>query len=115
MAYWESRVAAIRSHSALIWGKTKRVTATDGVAVTEQPVPAMELAQLHEAQRDLAAFAAASLRAGVDAAMVQLAQHQAAAIVTVLRAALTDPRVTVAPEVADLVIIEAVRAQALGG
>lgn len=88
VAYFETRVASLADH---------------------EDVPAsVELAALREAQRDLAAFSAASLKAGVELAMVELAQQQAQQLVQVLRAALSDSRVTVAPGVVDLVLRDAI-------
>lgn len=111
VAYWESRIAEMDDHDDLGWGTTEWQSTPEGYTTTKQSGPVFELAQLHEAQKDLAQFAAASLRAGVDNAMVKLAQHQASQIVAVLRAALTDPRANVPAAVVDTIILEAVRSQ----
>ena len=67
---------------------------------------------LHIAQRDLANFAATALKAGVDQALVTIAQAQAVQIVEVLRAALSDSRVkTDVP--AEVVILDALNRRGL--
>lgn len=113
VAYWESRVAQVKAHKDLVWGTTKSTATSDGTVTVEEAVPAIELNMLHTAQKQLAEFAAASLRAGVESAMVELAKAQAATIVAVLRAALSDPRVNVPDDARDLVIVEAIRAHAV--
>lgn len=120
VCYWEFRVSKIKKHSELTWGVAERTT-VDGTSVKfgnqieettvrKADIP-VELKQLYVAQRDLAAFSAASLRAGVDEAMVTLAKSQAAQIVNVLRAALSDDRIDADPAVIETVILEAVRGQ----
>lgn len=108
VAYWESRVAELE-HDDLVWGLTREKTGGDDHGSTFEAKITVALDQLHIAQRDLAQFAAASLKAGVDEAHVKLRQSQAEQAVAVLRAALTDPRVAVAADVAHDVILDAIR------
>ncbi|WP_404465221.1 hypothetical protein LG274_02640 [Micrococcus antarcticus] len=119
VAYWEGRVAEIDDHDALVWdeAEAERTESTQFGSVTrtiERAGAAVELQLLHDAQDALARYAAASLRAGVDAAMVELAKAQATQIVAVLQSALSDPRIAAAPDVARAVILDAVKVVSSG-
>lgn len=119
VAYWSERVTALQDDEALTWGMTAR---TEGTSVekghhhetTESAAIAVALDQLHIAQRDLKDFAAASLKAGVDAARVKLQREQAQQAVAILRAALADPRIAATTDIQQAVMLDAIRAMQTG-
>lgn len=115
VAYWERRVQAL-NEADLTWGQTKIESGLERGEethiVTTEARKSIILDLLHVAQRDLAAFAAAALKAGVDKALVEIAQSQAVQLVDVLRAAFADPRVTVSGEI-EAVILDALRRKGL--
>ena len=115
VAYWE-RIVADLDAEALTWGITKRESGTDRDMLTDittlEARKNINLDLLHAAQRDLAAFAAAALKGGVDRALVQIAQTQAVQLVEVLRSVLADTRVTVAGE-PEAVILDALKGKGL--
>lgn len=106
--YWRSKVAELE-HDELTWGKTKTKTGGDDHGTTEEAKPHIALVLLRQAEQDLAAYAAAALKAGVDAALVQVARSQADSLARVIRLLLADPRVTVTGD-AHLVVMDALKA-----
>jgi hypothetical protein len=106
-AYWRYRVAEIAEED-LTWGTTKVKTGGDDRGTTEEAKPHIALVMLRQAEKDLAEFAAASLRAGVEASLVEVAKSQASQLAAVLRALVSDPRVSVDGP-ADVVIVDALR------
>ena len=115
VAYWERRISDL-SEDEYAWGVTKHEEGIDRgepVNVTTQEAKKnIYLDLLHTAQRDLANFAATALKAGVDQALVTIAQSQAVQIVDVLRAALSDARVTIDVP-AEVVILDALNRRGL--
>lgn len=107
VAYWQHRVSLIDEHD-LTWGLTKN-TAVQGP--THEAKPHIALTQLHETQRDLAAFAAAALKAGVEERTIRLAEDTARQLVTVLTTALSDTRlgITITDDIRHAVITDAIR------
>jgi hypothetical protein len=59
---------------------------------------------LRNAEQDLASYCAAALKAGVDAAMVQLAQGQAARLIAAMERLVTDPRVSITGDPREVVL-----------
>lgn len=97
--YWRYRTQQLEEQD-LTWGVTKEVDGYDPEqgaisTTTREAKPNILLAQLHEAEKTLADFCAASLRAGCDAALVAAAQSRATVWVGVMRAMLADERVSV--------------------
>ena len=84
VAYWRFRVAEIAEED-LTYGVTKVKTGGDDYGTTEEAKPHIALTLLHKAEADLAAYAAASLKAGVDEARVRIAESQAAWAIELLR------------------------------
>jgi len=101
--YWRFRVAQL-SDQDLLWGVSKVKTGGDDGGTTEEAKPHIALEMLRRAEQDLAAYASASLKAGVDQALVAVAKNQASQLIFVLRRLLNDPRVTVSGSVDDLVV-----------
>lgn len=115
VAYWERRIDELNEDD-LTWGVTKIEDGIDRDQTTHietrEARKDLALDLLHVAQRDLANFAAAALRAGVDQALVKVAQSQAVQIVEILRAALNDDRVTITGE-PEVVILDALHRKGL--
>lgn len=115
VAYWERRIQDLDAEK-LTFGTTKVESGTDRGEethiVTMQAALHIAVDQLHIAQRDLAAFAAAALKAGVDEALVKVAQNQAIQLVEVLRQAMSDSRVTITGN-AEAVILDALKGKGL--
>lgn len=107
VAYWRFRVAEINEED-LTWGISKVKTGGDDRGTTEEAKPHIALVMLRQAERDLADYASASLKAGVEASLVEIAKGQASQLAAVLRALVADPRVTI-DGVADVVIVDALR------
>ena len=84
VAYWRFRVAEIAEED-LTYGVTKVKTGGDDYGTTEEAKPHSALTLLHKAEADLGAYAAASLKAGVDEARVRIAEAQAAWAIELLR------------------------------
>lgn len=112
VAYWRMRVAEIEEED-LTWGTSKIKTGCDDDGVTQEAKPHIALTLLRQAEQDLAAYSSASLKAGVDQAMVQIAQVQAARLLDVIRIVLADPRLAIAApsEVQNQVLADAIRGQ----
>ncbi len=113
VAYWRMRVSEVEE-DALTWG-TSKVEDSDeeGTTVTKEAKPHIALVLLRQAEQDLAAYSSASLKAGVDQAMVQIAQVQAARLLDVIRIVLADPRlaITAPSDVQNQVLADAIRGQ----
>lgn len=107
VAYWRFRVAEIAEED-LTWGTSKIKTGGEDYGTTEEAKPHIALVMLRQAEHDLADYASASLKAGVEAAQVEIAKAQASLLASVLRAIVADPRVTVSGP-ADVVIVDALR------
>ena len=113
VAYWRARVAEVEEQD-LTWGRTKvEDSDEEGRTVTKEAKPHIALVLLRQAEQDLAAYSSASLKAGVDAAMVQIAQVQAARLLDVIRVVLADPRLAIAApaDVQNQVLADAIRGQ----
>ena len=76
VAYWRLRVAEINEDD-LTWGVTLVKTGGDDRGETKEAKPHIALTLLHKAEADLAVYAAASLKAGVDEARVRIAEQHA--------------------------------------
>lgn len=113
VAYWRLRVAELQEDD-LAWGTTKREfgLGPQGPVDTEtrEATLAIALDALHRTEKQLADYAAMSLKAGVDERMVQLAESQAARLLGVIRAVIADSRLGV---VADATVVDAVVVDAL--
>lgn len=84
VTYWRTRVEAL-DHDALTWGKTRTKTGGDDHGTTEEAKPNIAYALLRDAQHDLATYATAALKAGVEERRVRLAEQQGALVATVIR------------------------------
>lgn len=82
--YWRTHVQDIE-HDNLIWGTTRVKTGGDDHGHTEEAKPNIAYTLLREAQHDLAAYAAAALKAGVEERKVRLAEAQGALVGQVIR------------------------------
>lgn len=100
--YWRWRVAEL-AEDDLTWGVTKVKEGGNDGGITEEAKPHLALTMLRQAEQDLAMYCAACLKAGVDAALVQVAQQQASQLIFVIRRLLSDDRVAVVGSVDDLV------------
>ncbi|GAA2178236.1 hypothetical protein GCM10009785_00050 [Brooklawnia cerclae] len=82
VAYWDQRVSLLDDdeRAGLLVAQTDRGSGPMGPVdtTTSKTGPHVFVAMLHKAQDQLAAYAAAAIRAGVDEAMVQIATMQAA-------------------------------------
>lgn len=86
VAYWRFRVAEIAEED-LTYGVTKVKRGGDDHGTTEEAKPHIALTLLHKAEADLAAYAAASLKAGVDEARVRIAEQHAVWAIGMVRRA----------------------------
>lgn len=113
VAYWRLRVAELQEDD-LAWGTTKREfgLGPQGPVDTEtrEATLAIALDTLHKTEKQLADYAAMSLKAGVDERMVQLAESQANRLLGVIRAVIADQRLGV---IADATVVDAVVVDAL--
>lgn len=107
--YWRNRVSAV-DEAALTWGTTREVETADGSTVVRETKLSIELTALHTAEKALADYSSAALKAGVDAAMVTIAATTAARFLAVIRTIVDDPRLAVAVphDVVESVIVDAV-------
>lgn len=112
--YWRHRVHEVQQEdeAALTWGRTKEKLGGEDHGTTAEAKPHVALTLLHKAEADLAAYASAALKAGVDEAMVRIAQATAGQFRAVLALVLEDERlgVTAAGPVIDQVVADALRA-----
>ena len=83
---------------------------------TTEAKPKILLVMLRQAEQDLAAYSAASLKAGVDQQLIMLAREQGLRIVSVLRAVLADRRLQLGADAGtvELVLLEHVQVEVLG-
>lgn len=84
VAYWRSRVDQLEDQ-ALEWGTTRVKEGGDDRGTTQEAKPHIAYALLREAQRDLAEYATAALKAGVDERRVALAERQGLLVATAVR------------------------------
>jgi hypothetical protein len=109
--YWRHRVDTLENYE-LTWSLTKKVEGygEDGLlnSTTREAKPHIALIQLHEAEAKLADYCTASLRAGCDQALVQVAQARAVIWLGAMRSMLADERVSVAGD-PEQVIFDALR------
>lgn len=105
--YWRFRVSEIAEED-LTWGTSKVKTGGDDFGTTEEAKPHIALTQLRLAERDLADYSAASLKAGVEARLVDVAASQAERLAGALRALVSDPRVTIEGD-ASVVVLDALK------
>lgn len=82
--YWRSRVRELDEHE-LTWGTTKVKEGGDDAGVTDEAKPAIEYAMLIDASNRLEKYASSALKAGADAAMVQIARGQGALLAGVIQ------------------------------
>jgi hypothetical protein len=73
--YWRARVREIEV-ADLTWGTTKVKEGGDDRGTTQEAKPAVEYVMLVDASNRLEKYASAALRAGVDAALVRIAESQ---------------------------------------
>lgn len=109
--YWRGRVEEIQDDEALTFGVTKVKTGGDDHGTTEEAKPHIALVLLHKAEADLAAYAAAALKAGVEERMVQVAQATAGQFRQVITIILADPRLGISAgrDVLDAVVADGLR------
>lgn len=118
--FWRARVHQIQQgdEAALTFGLVREKTGVgdDGVEITREARAHVALSLLHAAERDLANYAAASLKAGVDESMVAIAEKTAAEFRRVVEAVLADPRlgVTADDDTRTAVIVDALRGSIAG-
>jgi len=98
--YWRYRVSLLAEED-LTWGTTKEKVGGDDYGTTQESKPAAALTLLHEAERDLASYAAAAIKAGVDAERVRSMELAAQILVATLtrvldRLSLTDEQQVIA-------------------
>ena len=89
VAYWRSRVDQLEDQ-ALEWGTTRVKEGGDDRGTTQEAKPHVAYALLREAQRDLAEYATAALKAGVEERRVQLAERHGNLVAGAIRAILAD-------------------------
>lgn len=93
VAYWRARVEQVEDEG-LEWGKTQKrkgVGPEGPVNVTTtEAKPHVAYTLLREAQRDLADYASAALKAGVEERKVRIAEQQGALVAEVIRRILGD-------------------------
>jgi hypothetical protein len=97
--FWHRKVNSLADHE-LTWSRTKRVDRVggekfSGVEETEEALPHIYVKLLHQAQKTLADFCTAAIRAGADQALVAAAQSRAVIWLGAMRRMLTDSRVQV--------------------
>ena len=73
----------------LTWGVTKSKEGGDDFGVTEEAKPAIEYVMLIDASNRLKSYAEAALKAGVDAALVRIAESQGARLFDAIQQILT--------------------------
>lgn len=118
--YWRARVSDLHEHD-LTFGVTKVESGVDrdqekDITTTEAK-PNILLVMLRQAEQDLAAYSAASLKAGVDQQLISLAREQGLRIVSVMRSVLSDSRLRISADAGtvDMVLLEHVQAEVLQG
>jgi len=81
--YWRARVAELDEED-LTWGTTKVKTGGDDAGVTEEAKPNVAYVMLTDASNRLDRYSSSALKAGVDAALVRIAQSQGAQLIAVI-------------------------------
>jgi len=104
--FWQQKVDGL-GDDELTWGTTKRTDRTGseeftGIEEVEEAVPHIYIKLLHEAQKALADYASACIRAGVDQVLVQAAQQRAVVWLSAMRRMLADPRVSIKGDAEDV-------------
>ena len=89
VAYWRARVEQVAEED-LTWGTTRVKEGGDDRGTTQEAKPNIAYTLLREAQHDLATYAAAALKAGVDERRVRLAEQTGALVADVIRRILAD-------------------------
>lgn len=116
--FWRARVHQIQQddEEALTFGVTREKTGGDDAGTTREARAHVALTLLHAAERDLANYAAASLKAGVDESMLVIAEKTAAQFRRIVEAVLADPRlgVTADDDTRTAVIVDALRGAVAG-
>ncbi len=69
----------------LVWGMTRQKTGGDDAGTTEEAKPHVLWVMLREAERDLATYATAALKAGIEERRVRLAEDQGLLVAGVIR------------------------------
>lgn len=87
--FWRARVRELEVKD-LIWGVTKDVIGGKDSGMTLEAKPAIEYVMLQGAERDLSAYCAAALKAGVDERRVRLAESYGHQLVLVIQGILRD-------------------------
>lgn len=82
--YWRSRVRELEQDD-LTWGVTREKTGGEDYGTTSEAKPAVEYALLIDASNRLERYASSALKAGADAAMVQIARGQGALLAGVIQ------------------------------
>lgn len=82
--YWRARVREL-DEGDLTWGKTKEKQGGDDHGTTLEAKPAIEYAMLVDSSNRLEKYASSALKAGADAAMVQIARGQGALLAGVIQ------------------------------
>lgn len=82
--YWRSRVREL-DEADLTWGVTKVKEGGDDRGTTEEAKPNIAYAMLIDASNRLEKYASSALKAGADAAMVQIARGQGALLAGVIQ------------------------------
>lgn len=112
--FWRARVHAIQQDDepALTWSTTKEKLGGEDRGTTKEAKPHVALQLLHKAEAQLAEFAAAALKAGVDERLVRVAESTAGQFRHVIERVLTDARLGITTDQAtrDSVVSDALRA-----
>lgn len=91
---WLEREIRALSSDELTWGKVREKTGGDDWGTTDEARPHVLLTLYREERRHLVHVCATALRAGVEERRVRLAEQQGSLLVQVIRAILTDLRLT---------------------
>lgn len=82
--YWRARVREV-DEDDLTWGLTKVKTGGDDAGSTEEAKPNIAYVMLTDASNRLERYASSALKAGADAAMVQIARSQGVMLAAVIQ------------------------------
>lgn len=91
--YWRQRVRELDKDD-LTWGLTKIKTGGDDAGSTEESKPNIAYAMLIDASNRLKAYSESALKAGVDAALVRIAETQGARLFDAIEQILTALQLT---------------------
>ena len=94
MAYWNAKVDALADGERAGMLVTKHKSGGDDYGTTEEATAHIYLTLLHKAQDQLAQYAAAAVRAGLDEALVRLHTLQGGLLLQALRQAVATARAT---------------------